>query len=159
MAELTRRQCEQVLARAGLGRIGCFSPSRDEVYVVPVAFTFHPGALYLELVPGQKLDYLEEHPQGVCLEVEQVEAGQTWSTVVVTGEFERVQPEGPPAAGRRGPLRTTFEIGLSPYSPESLVLCKLTIGKMSGRRDSWSWQADLPSIVRKRRAPSKPPAG
>src|SRR5581483_11810141 len=77
---LSEQECCEVLERQGLGRLACYSPSQDESYIVPVAYMHHPGAIYLALVPGQKLRYLDEHPHGVCLEVEEVDANEDWKT-------------------------------------------------------------------------------
>lgn len=38
----------------------------------------------------------------------------------------------------RGVLRTVFDIGLSPYPHESVVLCKLDVRRITGRHDSWT---------------------
>ena len=136
---LAHSECVEVLERNGLGRLACYSPRANECYVVPVAYIYHPGVVYFALAPGQKLDYLREHPQGVCFEVEEVQGAQDWQTVIVTGDFSRVgsadQSVEQPV---RGALRKVFEIGLAPYRHDSLVLCKLDVRKMSGRHDRWS---------------------
>lgn len=136
-AELTEAECKEVLERNGLGRLACYSPSTRECYVVPVAYVYHPGAVFLALVPGQKLTYLAEHPEGVCFEVEQVEGGEDWKTVIVTGDFKRVGVGESVDEAKRGPLRTVFDIGLAPYAHGSQVLCKIDIRRMTGRHDRW----------------------
>jgi nitroimidazol reductase NimA-like FMN-containing flavoprotein (pyridoxamine 5'-phosphate oxidase superfamily) len=156
MSTLSRHKCEEILERNGIGRLGCFSPEHDEVYVIPVAYVYEHGAAWLELIPGQKLDYLKEHPNGVCLEVEEVDresiGAATWRTVIATGHFARFEPD-PSEQGkaRRRPLHTVFEVGLSPYAPERLVLCRLSIEKFSGCEDHWRLKTDLPLRARSAR--------
>ncbi len=138
MAELTKQECEEVLERNGLGRLACYSPRDQECYVVPVAYGYHYGSIYLALVPGRKLSYLTEHPLGVCFEVEEVHGGSEWTTVVVTGDFSRIQADEPSLAEvKRGPLRGVFDIGLAPFPPEAQLLCKLSVRKLTGQRDRW----------------------
>lgn len=149
-ANLSERECEEVLQRNGIGRLACYSPSAHECYVVPVAYVWHRGAVYLALAPGQKLDYLSEHPAGICLEVEEVEGGYDWKTVLVTGDFRRIDSrEHPIGRPRRGGLQTVFEIGLAPYAHEGLVLCKLEIRKVSGRHDRWALVPGSTEIARR----------
>ena len=142
MAQLTEAECEQVLRRNGIGRLASYSPAMGECYVVPVAYTYEPGALYFQLVPGQKLNYLDEHPAGVCFEVEEVHRGEDWTTVVVTGTFARVDQTAAASRGHRGDLRTIFDIGFTPFQPRELVVCRLDISRMSGQHDRWSWRTD-----------------
>ena len=138
-ASLTPAQCVELLERNGLGRLACYSPTANECYIVPVAYIYHPGVLYFALAPGQKLDYLAEHPEGVCFEIEEVHGVEDWQTVIVTGDFGRIgSREKSLEQPVRGALRKVFEIGLSPYRHDSLVLCKLEGRKMSGRHDRWS---------------------
>lgn len=134
--ELTKRECEEVLERNGLGRLGCYSPRDGESYIIPVAYGYHFGSIYLALVPGQKLRYLTEHPMGVCFEVEEISNGSDWITVVAVGDFSRLQPEEPDVKElRRGALRPVFDIGLAPFPPDAQVLGKLTVRKLTGQHD------------------------
>lgn len=71
-AELSKGECEAILERNGIGRLACFSPVDRECYVVPVGYAYHRDTVYLGLAPGRKLTYLEQQPEGVCLEVEEV---------------------------------------------------------------------------------------
>ena len=137
-ADLTKQQCEEVLERNGLGRLGCYSPTANECYVVPVAYIYHPGVIYFALAPGQKLRYLTEHAEGVCFEVEEVHGDEDWQTVIVTGQFSQVGSDDHPLREPpRGALRKVFEIGLAPYPHDQLVLSKLEVRKMSGRHVRW----------------------
>ena len=142
---LSEQECLDVLARASIARLGCYSPSNDESYVVPTSIQYHPGAVYFASIPGQKLRFLTEHPRGICVEVEETEPNGGRFTVVVTGDFEQVQAELPKGERpKRGPMRSIFEDSPVPYPRESLVLCKVTVRKVSGRHDRWSWPLDFP---------------
>jgi nitroimidazol reductase NimA-like FMN-containing flavoprotein (pyridoxamine 5'-phosphate oxidase superfamily) len=140
MAELSALECEHVLARNGIARLGSYSPEKDQSYVIPVAYAYEPGRIKLELIPGQALHFLTEHPHGVCLEVEEVRQSELWTTVVVTGDIVKIDrnpTELEAIEPRREPLAPIFESGLAPYSPENLVLCELAIREVSGREDRW----------------------
>jgi nitroimidazol reductase NimA-like FMN-containing flavoprotein (pyridoxamine 5'-phosphate oxidase superfamily) len=135
---LADAECERALERNGIGRLACYSPSARQCYVIPVAYAYHPGSLYFALAPGQKLAYLGENPHGVCFEIEEVSGGSEWTTIVVFGDFERVEAAKHPLShAERGPLHDIFDVGLTPFARDSLVLCKLSIRRMSGRRDRW----------------------
>jgi Pyridoxamine 5'-phosphate oxidase len=151
-AVLNKQECEAVLERNGIGRLACYSPYVRECYVVPVAYAYHYGSLYLALVPGQKLTYLDQHPDGVCLEVEEVQdGGESWKTVVATGNFRRVATgDHPLIDAQRGPLRTAFDIGLAPYPADSQVLCRIDVRKLSGREDHWTPAAEFLTAARER---------
>ncbi len=140
MADLSLPECEEVLARNGVARLGCYSPASDQSYVVPVAYAFEPGTISLALIPGQKLSFLAAHPTGVCLEVEEVRDEDQWTTVVVVGDIVRMDrnpPEMENIGAERQALEPIFESGLTPYPLESLVFCELAIRSVSGRTDHW----------------------
>lgn len=142
---LTRQASEEVLRRNEIGRLGCFSPGADETYIVPISYRYRGGAIYFACLPGQKLRYIKEHPQGVCLEVEEVDAAHQWLTVIAIGHVseasgrEQVE-EAFPTLRRvsRGPLRAQFSGSSSPQSMADLVFCVLRPSSISGRKDRWS---------------------
>lgn len=140
MADLSQSECEQVLARNGVARLGCYSAAKEQSYVVPVAYAFQHGCITLALIPGQKLHYLTAHPKGVCLEVEELRKDDVWTTVVVTGDIVRIDREPlelESIGAERLPLRPMFDSGLTVFPPESLVYCELAIRELSGRQDRW----------------------
>jgi len=144
MEILSRDVSEAILRRNDVGRLGCFSPGADESYVVPISYRYRDGCVYFACLPGQKLRYLKEHPTGVCLEVEEVDNADQWSTVVVTGTvgepsgWEHVQEDFPTMRRvTRGPLRSHFSAYTSPGSMDDLVLCVLRPTKVAGRKDRW----------------------
>jgi nitroimidazol reductase NimA-like FMN-containing flavoprotein (pyridoxamine 5'-phosphate oxidase superfamily) len=152
---LDRSSAESILARSRYGRLGCLSPGKDTVYVVPISYRLRGQTAYFGSLPGQKLDYIRANPNGVCLEVDQITDEQDWVSVVATGRVEELSgfeylAEQPAAVGRaaRGPLRWTFR-DEGQVSGHRLVLCGLRIEDISGRRDCWwsvpeSLPAELP---------------
>ncbi|HEY8695489.1 MAG TPA: pyridoxamine 5'-phosphate oxidase family protein [Chloroflexota bacterium] len=160
MQELTRQDAERILERNHHGRLACYSPSHDTSYVVPISYSYHDGSIYLALLAGQKLDFLREHPRGVCFEVDEITNDETWLSVIATGVFaeiggpERTQEEL--AAIQRllhGPLRATF---YERQAGDGLTLkldgSKLQVGAirvttLTARQDRWSFEVDFPMQV------------
>ena len=98
--ELTSEQCREVLGRAELGRLAC---SRfDQPYVVPIHFSFDPGndCVYAFFAVGQKVKWMRENPK-VCLEVEEIDDRNSWTTVVMFGRYEEIHRSSEESAARR----------------------------------------------------------
>jgi len=140
MHELRQDACEALLARNTFGRLGCYSPSEDQVYVVPISYCFHDGAIFFSSITGEKVEYLRAHPRGICLEVDDVDDGLNWSSVIVRGDFEELQggdwAAEKPAALRRaehGPLRYLFDADVPMKARNALIVGRLAIREMSGR--------------------------
>jgi nitroimidazol reductase NimA-like FMN-containing flavoprotein (pyridoxamine 5'-phosphate oxidase superfamily) len=151
METLSRDACEDILRRNEIGRLACFSPTADETYIVPISYHYHDGRVFFACLPGQKLRYMQEHPAGVSLEVDEIDASQEWLTVIATGRvteasgWDQVQ-EGLPTMRRltRGPLRTQFSSQQAPSSMDNLILCVLEPARISGRKDRWLLRARAP---------------
>jgi len=155
MKVLDHAAAVEVLAREdhgrGYGRLGCFSPSKDEVYVVPVSYRFEGDSAYFACLPGQTIEYLRAHPTGVCLEVDDIDDESDWVSVIATGHFEELfgreyQAERQLASSRAldGPLRDRFKERPS-QARSDLILCALRIERISGRRDQWDWDVVMSS--------------
>lgn len=160
MEKLTHQDGERILERNHLGRLACYSPSHDTSYIVPVTYAYHGGSIYLAMLPGQKLNFLREHPQGVSFEVDEITNDETWLSVIATGVFEEIggpeRAQEERAAIQRllhGPLRTTF---YEPQAGDGLKLKldgrKLQIGAIrvatvSARLERWSFEVDFPMQV------------
>jgi nitroimidazol reductase NimA-like FMN-containing flavoprotein (pyridoxamine 5'-phosphate oxidase superfamily) len=99
--QLTGDECEEVLRRSNLGRLGCAQDNQP--YVVPIYFRFEsvqPDARYLYGFSslGQKISWMRRNPL-VCVEVDEVADTRHWTTVVVFGRFEELsQLDNPEAA-------------------------------------------------------------
>jgi nitroimidazol reductase NimA-like FMN-containing flavoprotein (pyridoxamine 5'-phosphate oxidase superfamily) len=87
--ELTLAQCEEVLARATVGRLAC--ARHDQPYVVPISlhFDISDKALYSFSTVGQKVDWMRANPK-VCVEVDEIHEQLHWTTIVVFGRYEEI---------------------------------------------------------------------
>ena len=61
--------------------------SEGEPYAVPVSFGFDGHYLYIATGPGRKAHNVDEN-RSVCLTVADVQNGDSWRTVVVSGKAE-----------------------------------------------------------------------
>ncbi|HLG73983.1 MAG TPA: pyridoxamine 5'-phosphate oxidase family protein [Chloroflexota bacterium] len=144
MQALSEVEARQFLAAHYLGRVGCFSPALNRSYVVPVSYLYRDGAAYAVSLEGQKVRFLREHPQGVCLEVDEVDDEQNWTSIIATGRFEELH-----GSDRRemehtalyraatGPLRFALAEADIYRPPEPSVIWALRIEELSGRRERW----------------------
>jgi uncharacterized protein len=90
--ELTREECDQVLARKHLAHLGC--AHENQPYVVPVYLVHDQpkgcgASLYGFTTPGQKVDWMRENPL-VCVEYSEVYAPDQWVSVVVFGRYQEL---------------------------------------------------------------------
>src|SRR5579862_7473374 len=146
MKDLSDEDARAVLARNTVARLGCFSPSDDRTYVIPISYTYRNGALYGISIEGQKLRYLREHPLGVCVEVDEVDDASNWVSVVATGTFQELKgaerrSEEAQALYRaaNGPLRFALADGDIYREPETAVLWKIVIADLTGRSEKWDY--------------------
>jgi nitroimidazol reductase NimA-like FMN-containing flavoprotein (pyridoxamine 5'-phosphate oxidase superfamily) len=91
--ELTEAECEAVLERATIARLAtCLD---DRPYVVPISIKFErDGAvrfLYSFANLGQKVRWMRRNPF-VAAEIEEVVDPIHWTTVLVSGVFEELDP-------------------------------------------------------------------
>jgi uncharacterized protein len=141
--ELTRAECEEVLARARVGRLACSVD--DQPYIVPVQVYFDSGSLFGFGTVGQRVEWMRENPL-VCLEVEEIVDVRHWTTVLVFGAYEELSktstaPEQQEARRQAEALfgqRPSFWAPATakrpsgePFSP---VLYRINITRMTGRR-------------------------
>jgi nitroimidazol reductase NimA-like FMN-containing flavoprotein (pyridoxamine 5'-phosphate oxidase superfamily) len=158
MREHNQHDGERILARNHYGRLACYSPSRDTSYIVPMSYTYHDGSIYLGMLRGQKLEFLREHPHGVCFEVDEIVNDQTWFSVIATGTFVEIEgterDEESAASIQRalhGPLRTSLYTDnvLTDWqrAEQRLQLGALRISSLTVREDRWSWEVDFPKTL------------
>jgi nitroimidazol reductase NimA-like FMN-containing flavoprotein (pyridoxamine 5'-phosphate oxidase superfamily) len=88
--ELTAVQCEDVLARASVGRLAC--ARNDQPYIVPIFLYFDitEKSLYSFSTLGQKIDWMRGNPK-VCVAVDEISERSHWTTVVVFGRYEEIR--------------------------------------------------------------------
>jgi len=87
ITEMMPKECRELLARTGFGRLGC---SRDnQPYIVPVYFAYDSDRLYGFSTFGRKVDWMRENPK-VCIEVDEVKGSDSWTCVIVEGRYEEL---------------------------------------------------------------------
>jgi hypothetical protein len=143
--EMTRDECQAMLAGTRLGRLACV---RDqEPYIVPIYFAYSNPYLYGFTGPGQKIEWMRANPQ-VCVEVDDVMNPRQWVSVVVFGRFEEL-PDTPEWGSERfcahgllqsqagwwqpGAARSTQRDSAQPFAP---IFYRIMIDRMTGRRAS-----------------------
>ena len=87
--KLTSAECEDVLARTTLGRLGC---ARDnQPYIVPISFYYSvlDRCLYSFATVGQKIEWMRDNPR-VCVQVDDVLDRLNWSSVLIMGRYEEI---------------------------------------------------------------------
>jgi nitroimidazol reductase NimA-like FMN-containing flavoprotein (pyridoxamine 5'-phosphate oxidase superfamily) len=86
--EMTEVECLDTLARTRLGRLAC--AYQNQPYIVPIYFAYEQPYLYAFTTPGQKIEWMRYNPI-VCLEVDEVEDSEHWTSVVIFGRYEELQ--------------------------------------------------------------------
>ena len=118
---LNKEAIENLLGHQYLGRIGCHS--KDSTFVVPVNYAYDGKAVYClhnpALKTGLKIEVMRENPK-VCFEVDVLENGANWQTVIAWGEYEEIREPDQ----REKALRLLFERKLPVVVPESMKLCE-----------------------------------
>lgn len=89
--ELTREECERILARNHVGRIA-FS-LRDRVDIQPIHYAYDDGWIYGRTSEGSKIATLERN-RWLAFEVDEVTDTFDWRSVVVHGGFYILEPNG-----------------------------------------------------------------
>jgi uncharacterized protein len=89
--EMKAKECRELLARVGMGRLGC--ARNNQPYVVPIYFAYEPDHLYGFSTVGQKIEWMRDNPL-VCVEADEVRTHNQWASVVVLGRYEEL-PEKP----------------------------------------------------------------
>lgn len=87
MTDLTPSQCEQVLARNYYGHLGCTVDGYP--YVVPITYVYKQNVLYGYTLEGLKVEAMRRDPR-VCVQVEHVQSGSEWESVLCWGTFEEI---------------------------------------------------------------------
>jgi len=84
VSTMSEEQCEDLLQRSLIGRLGCCKDNQP--YVVPVGFAYEPGYVYVFSTLGKKIEWLRENPK-VCLQADEIESSSKWGSVIVTGTY------------------------------------------------------------------------
>ena len=135
--ELSRAECEAILARQHVGRIAY--AFHDRVAIEPIHYVFDDGWLVGRTAAGSKLATLARNPW-VAFETDVVRDTFDWESVVVHGTFYRPQSHGTPAqraswAHALKLLRTFLPETLGPDDPTPFrdVLFQVHVDEVTGR--------------------------
>lgn len=80
----SNQECEELLTRVSFGRLACALDNQP--YVVPVAFAYEPGQIYVFSTAGKKIEWMRQNPK-VCLQVDEIGSRSNWTSVVVNGTY------------------------------------------------------------------------
>jgi hypothetical protein len=78
------QECQKLLERVSFGRLGCALDNQP--YVVPVAFAYEPGHIYVFSTAGKKIEWMRQNPK-VCLQVDEIGSRANWTSVLVSGTY------------------------------------------------------------------------
>src|SRR5215469_709313 len=87
MKEMTNEECNAVLARLSLARLGCVS--EDQPYVVPIHFAHEGDYIYVFSTSGQKIKWMRANPK-VCIQADEIQNDSEWVSVIVNGVYEEL---------------------------------------------------------------------
>jgi uncharacterized protein len=90
LGQLTQDEIDEVMRSQVIARVGCHGDGRT--YVVPVAYAYDGGAIYVHSYEGLKLALMRKNPD-VCLEIEDLRGPTDWRTVVAWGRYEELTGE------------------------------------------------------------------
>jgi nitroimidazol reductase NimA-like FMN-containing flavoprotein (pyridoxamine 5'-phosphate oxidase superfamily) len=87
LRDMTRQECETMLAVNQIGHLGCICDERP--YVVPIRYAFRDGAFYSFSLPGKKIDSLRLNPHA-CVQIEQLVTPDEWQSVLLEGRYQEL---------------------------------------------------------------------
>jgi nitroimidazol reductase NimA-like FMN-containing flavoprotein (pyridoxamine 5'-phosphate oxidase superfamily) len=85
--EMKTEECNALLMRASVGRLGC--SLENQPYVIPINFAFDNGYLYVFSTFGQKIEWMRANPK-VCVQADETRSESEWVSVVVNGDYEEL---------------------------------------------------------------------
>jgi uncharacterized protein len=101
---VNRKECQEVLAHASIGRLGCSLDNQP--YVIPIYFAYENDFIYVLSTFGQKIEWMRSNPK-VCVQVDEIANQSQWVSVEVNGVYEEL-PE-PQHATERAHARTLLQ--------------------------------------------------
>ena len=133
--DLTRAECEEVLARNHVGRIA-FS-YHDHVDIEPIHYVYADGWIYGRTAPGSKLRTLA-HNRWLAFETDEVEGAFAWRSVVIKGALYLLEPTSSPSGVYElalSKVRQLIPSALSEAdpSPNRNVVFRIHVDQLTGR--------------------------
>ena len=108
LGKMNDNQIINVLQAQVVGRLACHA---DKLYVVPITYAYKDGYIYCHSKDGMKIEMMNKNPQ-VCFQVDQIENMNSWRSVILWGEYERLDKDREQELARQilndriGPLST-----------------------------------------------------
>jgi nitroimidazol reductase NimA-like FMN-containing flavoprotein (pyridoxamine 5'-phosphate oxidase superfamily) len=90
LRELSAEECEALLRRHHFGRVAM--RDAEGAYLVPISYAFADDAVYGHAAPGRKIMLMRRWPH-VAFQVDEIENGAHWRSVIVRGRFEELKDE------------------------------------------------------------------
>lgn len=87
---LNNEQIDTLLRSELVGRIGCHG--QGMTYIVPVAYAYDGENIFGHTRKGLKTKLLDENPT-VCFQVDVIDDMANWRSVILNGEFEKLEGE------------------------------------------------------------------
>ncbi|MGB9465497.1 MAG: pyridoxamine 5'-phosphate oxidase family protein [Candidatus Acidiferrum sp.] len=87
ITKMRSKECRELLARLGFGRLACSSNNRP--YIVPIYFAYDRERLYCFSTQGQKIEWMRENPL-VCIEADVIRSHDHWTSVVALGRYVEI---------------------------------------------------------------------
>jgi nitroimidazol reductase NimA-like FMN-containing flavoprotein (pyridoxamine 5'-phosphate oxidase superfamily) len=88
LGSLTQLQCEYILTRGNIGRLGCSLASKP--YIVPITYIYDSGFVYGHAYDGMKIKIMRKNPN-VCFQAEDIDSLTSWRSVVAFGQYEELK--------------------------------------------------------------------
>jgi len=85
--DMTHDEIEGLLERIRYGHLGC--AQNNHPYVVPIHFAYADRTIYIYTTEGKKSGMIDANAE-VCLQVEEVMDDESWSSVIIVGDAERL---------------------------------------------------------------------
>lgn len=136
--DLSRAECDAILARNHVGRIAYAHGNR--VDIEPIHYVFHEGWLYGRTSHGAKLEATGYTWWPVAFEVDEVEELFRWRSVVVHGGFYTIPEDGVEGGHEEWEraverMRTLIPETFTPDDPVAFrrVLFRVAVQEVAGR--------------------------
>jgi nitroimidazol reductase NimA-like FMN-containing flavoprotein (pyridoxamine 5'-phosphate oxidase superfamily) len=129
---LSDEEIDAMLWRNRVGRLAC--ASNDRPYIVPINYAYDGCAVYAYSSVGRKIGVMREQPL-VSFEIDEVESGSAWRSVIVEGRYEELTGDDRMRAlallARNGdaPVARTLGDGQG----AQIVLFRILVDERSGR--------------------------
>jgi nitroimidazol reductase NimA-like FMN-containing flavoprotein (pyridoxamine 5'-phosphate oxidase superfamily) len=134
--QLDGTDIQSVLARNRVGRLA-FTWG-GEVDIRPLHYVYSAGNLYGRASPGAKFVGISDLPARVAFEVDEVESGFRWTSVIVRGHFRVLSEHGPDADEWREAVQLLRRAVKGSFAdadptPERNVIFCITLEEATGR--------------------------